>query len=146
MRGDSAAKINDLGWLLTSDEGRLPRKPFWLYILTICTIAAGLMLIPAFRRTPLALALFQLALLYPCYCVFAKRLQDLDISGKLAIFIVLIAAGDVLLTTPGLYHVTVSYGLIGQVWRWLSMTNALLLVMLGLLPGTQGPNRFGLAA
>lgn len=144
MSGGDPGRI-DPGWLLASDEGRLPRAPYWYFVLTVCASAAVLVLIPAFRTTPLAIALFQLALLYPCYCVFAKRMQDLGLSGKWAMAMVLVAAGDVLFSTPTLYQASLRHGLIGHLWWWLSLGNALCLIVLGLLPGTPGSNRYGFA-
>ena len=128
---------------LTSDEGRTGLRAYWLFIAATCLLALLLILIPAFRASSLALALFRLALLYPCYSVIARRLQDCGVDGAWAVPVVGIAAVDILSATPMLHHLMTGVPLVARLWWWVSLADVAALLAIGLVPGNAGPNRFG---
>jgi uncharacterized membrane protein YhaH (DUF805 family) len=127
--------------LFTSLEGRIPRKTFWLgfIVLVIVTWILELILFAIFgvsmmgnmdpNATPeaaaaaaqeamskmaLPLIILFLLLLWPSICLYAKRWHDRDKSGWWSLI--------------GLIPI------IGGLW---------MLIELGFLRGTDGPNRFG---
>ncbi len=127
--------------LFTSLEGRIPRKTFWLgfIVLIIVTWILELILFAIFgvsmmgnmdpNATPeaaaaaaqeamskmtLPLIILFLLLLWPSICLYAKRWHDRDKSGWWSLI--------------GLIPI------IGGLW---------MLIELGFLRGTDGPNRFG---
>jgi uncharacterized membrane protein YhaH (DUF805 family) len=127
--------------LFTSLEGRIPRKTFWLgfIVLMIVTWILELILFAVFgvsmmgnmdpNATPeaaaaaaaeqmsqmtLPLVILFLLLLWPSICLYAKRWHDRDKSGWWSLI--------------GLIPI------IGGLW---------MLIELGFLRGTDGPNRFG---
>lgn len=127
--------------LFTSLEGRIPRKTFWLgfIVLMIVTWILELILFSIFgvsmmssmdpNATPeaaaaaaaeqmskltLPLIILFLLLLWPSICLYAKRWHDRDKSGWWSLI--------------GLIPI------IGGLW---------MLIELGFLRGTDGPNRFG---
>ena len=130
----------DWKYLLTSFEGRTNRKPFWLsvLILVIVTWVLEFILFAIFgtgmmhmdpNATPeataaaaqqamsgmmLPIGILTLLILWPSLAIYTKRWHDRDKSGWWTLIIFV--------------------PVIGSIW---------LLVELGFLRGTEGPNRFG---
>ena len=125
--------------LFTSLEGRIPRKTFWLGFIVLLIVSWILQLIlftvfgvsmmgsmdpnadPAaaaaeemMSKMTLPLIILFLLLLWPSICLYAKRWHDRDKSGWWSLI--------------GLIPI------IGGLW---------MLIELGFLRGTDGPNRFG---
>jgi uncharacterized membrane protein YhaH (DUF805 family) len=125
----------------TSLEGRIPRKGFWLGLLVLMIItwilefilfavfgvsmmsgmdpnatpeAAAAAASEAMGKMALPLGILMLLVLWPSICLYAKRWHDRDKSGWWSL----------IMFVP----------IIGGIW---------MLVELGFLRGTDGPNRFG---
>ena len=84
-----------------------------------------------------------LLLLYPTYALMAKRFQDRDKPGWLAFFPLAIIYGMNMLETVGLIHAepkSATYVLLSLLVLGVSIWA---LIELGILKGTQGPNRYG---
>ena len=105
-----------------SPEGRVNRKRFWLWLvlpLTAISILAALVDVATGNYSPelsigLFSGIFALVALIPAVIVYIKRFHDRDKSGCWVLI--------------GLIPI------IGSIW---------LLIELGFLKGTPGPNRFG---
>ena len=130
--------------LFFSDEGRLGRKGFWLYALTALGFAVLVLLAVGPRRMALAHTLFGIAMIFPSYCVFSKRFQDLDIPGVWAVVSVSITAVDLVMGITGLASRPGFPATIARVWMHLSNANLIIVVLiLGILRGSDEPNRYG---
>ncbi|MBX3567707.1 MAG: DUF805 domain-containing protein [Rhizobiaceae bacterium] len=111
----------DWKYLLTSFEGRINRAKFWACIGVFFVGAIIAMIIDNLIGTTIqnlpygyVYVLYVLAMLYPVFSVYAKRWHDRDKSGWWTLIVLV--------------------PIIGGIW---------LLVELGILQGTRGPNRFG---
>jgi uncharacterized membrane protein YhaH (DUF805 family) len=104
-------------WFLFSFEGRINRKPFWLFNLTVFALFGILDFAVngklTFKRN-IASTVFSLAILWPVLAVQAKRWHDRNKSGW--------------------WQSVNIVPIIGGLWS---------LFEVGLLEGTQGENRFG---
>ncbi len=104
-------------WFLFSFEGRINRKPFWLFNLAVFALYVMVQLVVGGKLTfkqNTASAIYNLVVLWPVLAVSVKRWHDRDKSGwwQLINFI----------------------PIIGALWA---------LFEVGLLEGTEGENRFG---
>lgn len=108
----------DWNHLFLSFQGRISRQPFWIGVLCLIAVGVVIQLIIASlfaEGTGATLgSLVSLALIYPSLAVYAKRCHD---RSKSAWWLLL-------LLIP----------LVGLIW---------LIVDLGILPGTPGPNQYG---
>jgi uncharacterized membrane protein YhaH (DUF805 family) len=127
----------DWKYLFTSFEGRINRKPFWLSVLALIVVEWILMLVLGVvlgtsmmagvdpnmapdqaaamaTKGMIPIVIVSLVFLYPALAIYAKRWHDRGKSGWW--------------TLIGLVPV------IGGIW---------LLVELGFLRGTEGPNQYG---
>ena len=110
----------DWRYLLLSLEGRISRRPFWLTILAIVIVSIIARVIDAIIQSPtyygtgIVDGILGLVLIYPVIALYAKRWHDRGKSGWW--------------TLIGLIPV------IGGIW---------ILVELGFLRGTAGPNKYG---
>jgi uncharacterized membrane protein YhaH (DUF805 family) len=139
----------NLSFLLFSLDGRIGRARFWLGTL----ILAGVSLVATYvilaraglsHAAVMFSAAMAFALAYPSYAVMAKRFQDRDRPGWLALIGLVPVYVNNLLYTFGVFEPTeptlISQGIdavIVLICLWY-------LVELGLLKGTQGPNPYGL--
>jgi len=144
--------------LLTTTEGRISRKQWWIGLLVIVAIAIGLTIVLSIISFGNLLLLswggfiISLALLWPSYCIGIKRRHDRDNDGR--DLVALIGASVVLnlLQVLGIGMTT------GEVWgqpalvpdMWLMVLQFLvfvfavyMLVQVGFLKGTEGPNQYG---
>jgi uncharacterized membrane protein YhaH (DUF805 family) len=134
--------------LLLSTEGRINRLRFWIgtLILAVISLSVSYLILAATGPTQTAVLLTVLvafALAYPSYAIMAKRFQDRDKPGYLALLgivpvytVNLLYTFDVLdLSAPTTFSrfLDVILLLIG-LW---------ILVELGCLKGSAGPNRYG---
>jgi uncharacterized membrane protein YhaH (DUF805 family) len=126
--------------LFFSPYGRIARKPFWLAL----GIVAIVDVVYSAVFNPQALGVFEGILLYIVGAVAAKRLQDLGMSGWLAVAIVLPA-----LIAGASYHVTIARNPAGEMTLWdyglLAWFAAavIALIAIGLLPGMRGSIAYG---
>lgn len=107
----------DYKWFLFSLDGRINRRPFWLYALTVFIISFSVAFIFASATTvnPNSVSVvLTLVFLWPNICVQAKRWHDRNKSAWW-ILINLIP-------------------ILGPLWA---------LIETGFFPGTSGENRFG---
>lgn len=120
----------DWQWLFSSFEGRINRAKFWLgsFALWVLWMLVNVVLwtvfgmryaegdiLPAMGPVAwLVWVIIALALTYATFAVWAKRWHDRDKSGWWSL----------IMFVP----------IVGAIW---------ILVELGCLPGTEGPNRFG---
>jgi len=82
--------------ILTSLDGRLNRKPYWivgLVLLVIVFVAMAAITVVGVRTMDLALvmglsALVQLLVIYPSVAVMVKRFHDRNRSGALVLFLI----------------------------------------------------------
>jgi uncharacterized membrane protein YhaH (DUF805 family) len=138
----------DLRYLFTSLDGRISRSSFWIgtVILTVANAAliGAMVLIFGISQLSVMLAvLVAILLAYPTYALMVKRFQDRDKAGWIAFFPLAVIYGTnmldatgVLESKPGsaLYTVLSLVALGPSLW---------ILIELGILKGTHGPNRFG---
>jgi uncharacterized membrane protein YhaH (DUF805 family) len=138
----------DLSALFLSLDGRINRAQFWLgtVILAVVSFAATYLIVLLVGVSQGAIALsaaVAFALAYPSYAVMAKRFQDRDKPGWLALVgLVPVYAANLLYTFDlfdSLNPSAVAQGVdvvISLIFLWF-------LVEFGILKGTQGPNRHG---
>lgn len=130
---------------LFSDDGRIGRRALWVYLAATMLLAFAVFFSRTLRQTAAVHVVFAVLLLFPSYCVFAKRLQDIGVAGAWAIVIVAISALDIVLAASGLKLRPGRLAGVMSTWDWIGLANmAVVMVGLGLWPGTQGANRFGL--
>ncbi|MEA2904033.1 MAG: hypothetical protein QOI12_1420 [Alphaproteobacteria bacterium] len=142
------------GSLLTSFEGRISRKRYWIGIIVlmiamivltvVIAYPAGLSLLEESRGQRLLSFALQLVFLYPSAALMVKRLHDRNRPGAFALLLlvpfVTVGLTDLYGITgnalsPNAYDVILT-GILLIVSIWF-------LVELGFLRGTIGPNRYG---
>jgi|SRR4051794_6248413 uncharacterized membrane protein YhaH (DUF805 family) len=110
----------DWRYLLLSMDGRITRRSFWLTILAIAVVSVIVRIIdaiihsPTYYGTGILGILLGVALIYPAIALYAKRWHDRNKSGWWSLIALI--------------------PIIGGIW---------LLVELGFLRGTVGPNSYG---
>lgn len=144
--------------LLTTTDGRIGRKHWWLGVLCIAALGIAASIVVALLSFGNAVVmgwggvLINLALIYPSYCIGIKRRHDRDNSGMdLTILIGLSLVINLLqVTGVGVSMVTDGTNLFPMPAMWFSVVNIAyaifgiyMLVQLGFLKGTTGPNAYG---
>jgi uncharacterized membrane protein YhaH (DUF805 family) len=126
--------------LLTSIDGRINRKPFW--IATLCLLVPEL--VAALTMEERASSIVSLLLTYPNFAVFAKRGHDRNASAWIA---GVCFAGVVVLDLLTLFGLTGTqenpstlYYVVGIPVGVLALV---LLIDFGFRRGTAGPNQYG---
>ena len=110
----------DWRYLLLSFEGRIGRRSFWMTVLAIFVLSIIARIIdaviqsPTYYGTGIVSGLLGLAMIYPAIALYAKRWHDRGKSGWWSLI--------------GLIPI------IGSIW---------VVVELGFLRGTPGPNSYG---
>lgn len=142
------------GELFFSTEGRIPRSGYWgaSIVLAIVAVVAMLVLWGIFGRVGLILTpggrfaqfLVTMMLVYPAYCIAAKRFQDHEYSGSLAMVGI---GATVLKAMLDWFHVT------GDPWVPNGLDTLFMIVqigigiwyfiLLGCMRGTDGKNQYG---
>lgn len=79
----------DWKFLYLEPKGRIGQKDFWIgfAILFAASMVVGMVLVPALIAFPLIGTAFNLALLFPYYCLSAKRLHDIGKPETLALVV-----------------------------------------------------------
>ena len=113
--------------LLLSPSGRIPRREFWPGFAVVMVASVVLNFIPLLGQ------LLGLVMLWPQFCIHAKRLHDLGKSALLMLIplAVTIAAGVLSLVSDRL-----SFGVS-------FLVGGAFLLWVGLTPGQAGPNPYG---
>lgn len=131
----------DWKFLYTVFDGRINRKPYWLGtlgLLVAVMILYGLIFSVLGIASIIPIIILSLATLYPSFALIIKRLHDRNKSGwwSLVFYIPSILSNIVNATMPGgtLAMICGLLGLIAAIW---------LLVEVGFLKGTDGPNDYG---
>lgn len=150
--------MDNIKALLTTTDGRIGRQQWWIgiVVLIVISILASIVLsILSFGNgTVMAWfgVLINLALIWPSYCVGIKRRHDRDNNGT---DLKILIAGSVLLNLLTATGIGSSMTDMGGVMMpvpsiWLGALNLIfaifaiyMLVQLGFLKGTAGPNNYG---
>jgi uncharacterized membrane protein YhaH (DUF805 family) len=129
----------DIGWLLFGFQGRINRAKYWLATAIYAAIVAALVGAGIFFHfSGLFFAVFAIlgiALLVSGIAIGIKRLHDRDKSGWWLLFFYLVPAvfdGLDRVLGPNLLFNLISIAI--SIW---------LIIELGFLRGTSGPNRYG---
>jgi len=138
----------DFGYILTSTQGRIPRSQWWagFLVLIIIGVVLGLLIAWVLGMTMVGLIatlILQIILLYPSYCISAKRFQDRNKPGGLALIGIGLAILQTLARVVGLsnpYNPTAVDWILNVA---LLIVGIWYLIELGILRGTIGPNKFG---
>lgn len=143
-----------MGYLFFSTEGRIPRSRWWIGLLVLVVISIAALgiaygwlrndLIFTERGRTIILAI-SLALLWPSYCLSVKRLHDRDRSAILAVIVFALSISKTLLDYLGLTGnpLAAPTMLDAALQGVLALAGLFFLVDLGMIRGTQGPNRYG---
>lgn len=152
----------EIDWktLFTSPAGRIKRQTYW--IAWAIQFAVGLVV--AFVVNPISVyagAALSVLLLYPLYCVYAKRLQDMGKPGVIAAIPVLLSLVSVAMS---IYMVAVlgvkpsmnvmappdvspeklgAMMTIGFVSMGIGLVGLVFWLVLGIAGSQQGPNKYG---
>jgi uncharacterized membrane protein YhaH (DUF805 family) len=139
----------DFQQLFLSFDGRINRAKWWagVVIISVINLVLGFVLYALFGLSTFSILLsliITLVLFYPTYAVCAKRFQDRDKPGNMALYglIPLLIAN--LLQAFGLTGTPTEINALG--WICALVTWGVLIwfiIELGILKGTPGPNRFG---
>jgi len=141
----------DLGYILTSASGRIPRSQWWagILILVVISLVINLLLTYVFGIMfttigRLITLIVQLVLAYPFFAVSAKRFQDRGKSGSLAWILVGLSILSSLLTLIGLMGNPFQPGVLDWIFGLATLIVAVwYIIELGILRGTVGSNTYG---
>ncbi len=139
----------DFQYLFTSFEGRINQAKYWAgaVIILVAWLVFGLVVNSIFGGTVFGAILLILALVvlfYAFYAVAAKRFQDRDKPGVMALYGLVPAFVANLLTIFGLAGGPEGLNALGWICALVIWGVAIwFLIELGILKGTPGPNRFG---
>jgi uncharacterized membrane protein YhaH (DUF805 family) len=139
----------DFQYLFTSFDGRINRAKFWAAAVTLLIVwlIFGLFVNSIFGGTIFGAILLILALailFYAFYAVAAKRFQDRDKPGNMALYGLVPAFIANLLALFGLVGTQEGLNALGWICALVIWGVAIwFLIELGILKGTPGPNRFG---
>jgi uncharacterized membrane protein YhaH (DUF805 family) len=138
----------DLTYLFTSLDGRIGRARFWIGLLilsaaNVVAIGAIVLLFGISHASVMLTVLVAIVLAYPNYALMVKRFQDRDRPGWFAFFPLATIYGANLMETFGITErepQNVPYTVLTLLVLGMSLW---VLIDLGILKGTQGPNRYG---
>jgi len=139
----------DLQYIFTSLEGRINRAKWWagVVILGVISIVLGVLIEVIFGTGffgGLLATLVALALFFPSYAVCAKRFQDRDKPGKMALYGLVPSLIASLLDGWGLTGAHGQLNALGWICVLVNLGVLLwFLIELGILKGTPGSNKYG---
>ena len=139
--------------LFTSPSGRISRKQFWLHgVLPLigASIVLRIILYAAMFISPMLLiygeVVIFLILLWPQYCISAKRFQDVGYAGWYNIFWIIPLFVAQLISSFDLFFLSIAV-LLGTISLVLSGIGALValaaLIFVYIRAGQHGPNQYG---
>lgn len=139
----------DLQYIFTSFDGRINRAKWWagVVILAIVSLVLGFIIEVVFGHGvfgTLLATLVPLGLFFPTYAVCAKRFQDRDKPGKMALYGLVPALIANLLVTWGLTGTPQEPNGLGWICTLVNLGVGLwFLIDLGILKGSPGQNHYG---
>jgi uncharacterized membrane protein YhaH (DUF805 family) len=138
----------ELTELLLSTEGRINRLRFWIGILIVIAVSTVLFYLILATAGPtqtgvLLAVLAAFALAYPYYAIMAKRFQDRNKPGLLALLGIVPYYTLNLLYTFRILDPIAPTGLSRILDVIIALIALWIVVELGCLKGTPGPNRYG---
>jgi uncharacterized membrane protein YhaH (DUF805 family) len=143
--------VMDFGYLYTSFEGRINRKPYWLA--TIVLVVVGIVVVLALMMTVastggftsrLILAVVQLAFLYPSTALMVKRLHDRNRPGYFAAFMLAPLLLNMITDLMGITGDPLNQNALDYLLGGITfLVGIWFFIELGCLRGTVGPNQYG---
>ena len=138
----------DFGYILSSTQGRIPRSQWWagLAVLVAVGVVLALVIVWAFGPTTMGIVatlILQIVLLYPSYALSAKRFQDRNKPGGLALIGIGLAVIQTLAQLVGLSNPVAPTAIDWILSVALLIVGIWYLIELGILRGTVGPNPHG---
>ncbi len=141
----------DFAYILTSTSGRIPRSQWWAGLVILVVIAIILAVIiswifgGAFTIAGrIAMLILNLILLYPSYALSAKRFQDRNKPGSLALIGIGLTLLQSLLTLIGVMGNPFNQNALDWIFGILLLIVGIwYLIELGILRGTVGSNTYG---
>lgn len=139
----------DFGYLLTSFEGRINRKPFWLSILILVVAMIVLVVIigsivgftsKAYNWVGFIL---QLLVLYPSLALMIKRLHDRDRPDYFAYIMIAPSIVIGLLQALGIMDPAQGMSALGYLLYLIYMVVGIWALVEFCMRGTVGPNQYG---
>lgn len=130
----------DWGYLYTSLEGRISRKPYWLATLLMIVVCGPLLFFLLISAGSSVTILVQLLLIYPSFALALKRAHD---RNRPAALIVGFFALAVLLDIMQLLGFGAWRGVPLIIFLLWFASIILLIIDLGFFRGTKGSNRYG---
>ncbi|MEP0322266.1 DUF805 domain-containing protein [Bauldia litoralis] len=141
----------DFGFILTSTSGRIPRSQWWagLAILIVIALILGVLVTYLLGGAMtvvgrIAMLILNIVLLYPAYALSAKRFQDRNKPGSLALIGIGLSLLQSLLTVFGLMGNPFNQNALDYIFGILLLIVGIwYLIELGILRGTVGSNTYG---
>lgn len=138
----------DFGYILSSTQGRIPRSQWWAGLVVLVIVGVVLALIITWVLGPTMIALIatlilQVILLYPSYALSAKRFQDRNKPGGLALIGIGLGIVQTLARLVGLSNPFNPTAVDWSLNVALIIVGIWYLIELGILRGTVGPNQYG---
>jgi uncharacterized membrane protein YhaH (DUF805 family) len=134
----------DWSYLFTSFQGRIPRHPFWIALVTLVAAEIIVHMLALRMAGERMSSIVDLAFTYPEFALFAKRGFDRNLPLWLtgAFFAISVFINFLVIVGLGGSMDKPSTLVLVIMVPWTVYALALL-VELGFRPGTRGPNRFG---
>jgi uncharacterized membrane protein YhaH (DUF805 family) len=138
----------DFGYILSSTQGRIPRSQWWAGLVVLVIVAVVLALIISWVLGPtmiglIATLILQVILIYPGYALSAKRFQDRNKPGGLALIGIALGVLQTLARLAGLSNPFNPTAIDWILNIALIIVGIWYLIELGILRGTIGPNQYG---
>jgi uncharacterized membrane protein YhaH (DUF805 family) len=130
--------------LLTDVDGRISRKPYWIWTLILIVVELALQAVGYSTGGEALAIILDLVMLYPSFVISVKCAHDRDRPSWLValFFAILIVLNVLQLLGLGPTDNGVSTIYLAIIIPW-SLFGLYLLVELGFLRGTVGPNKYG---
>lgn len=131
-------------------SGRSTRTEFGIYylaaVLFVVLFSFTWALAPGVEYRPLIIKIVEWAIMLPLPALFVRRMHDQDRTGWWALIPLTVAAynitAEVIANREGI-AARIAFEQATWFWDWIALPPFLVFIVLFLLPGTQGPNRYG---
>jgi uncharacterized membrane protein YhaH (DUF805 family) len=140
----------DFGYLFTSFDGRINRKPYWMGVVVmivlslVITLLIGLIIGMQGRAFMILMFVVQLVLLFPSAALMVKRFHDRNRPGWFAAIILVPLILQGLTNILGITGDPLNQGMLDYLFAaWIFIVGIWFFVELGCLRGTAGPNVYG---